>query len=329
MVRHQSFRGVHPILPTPFAADGAVDVESMSRLVEYQVDLGVHGVAVLGFMGEAHKLSNAERRAVIRACVEGAAGRVPVWVGIRSLGTAGCIEQVQEAEHDGASAVFVAPVPPQNEASIERHFREVAESTCLPLAIHDYPESFGMTIPVGVVARLVASGHVPYIKAEDPPVIAKQRALLAATNGHIGIFGGLGGQWVFEELDAGAVGVMTGFAFPDVLLQVYDLMQAGEREAAGRVFDRVLPLVRYEFQPGIGVALRKHVYQRRGIIATAVVRHPSSPVDAGILADFEAVADRVGLSLDHAGWVSPPEHDGAAAETAERRTAHRLQSTVA
>ncbi len=304
MVRHDSFRGVHPILPTPFSADGAVDAESMRRLVDYQVNAGVHGVAVLGFMGEAHKLSNAERRSVLRASVEGAAGRVPVWVGIRALGTAGCIEQVQEAERDGASAVFVAPVPPQSEASLERHFREVAESTSLPLAIHDYPESFGMTIPVGVVARLAASGHVPYIKAEDPPVIPRQRALLAATEGRIGIFGGLGGQWVFEELDAGAVGVMTGFAFPEILLEIYDLMQAGDREAAGRVFDRMLPLARFEFQPGIGVALRKHVYHRRGIIATEVVRHPSTPVDASILADFGAVAARVGLSLDQAGWVA-------------------------
>jgi 4-hydroxy-tetrahydrodipicolinate synthase len=304
MVRHKGFRGVHPILPTPFTADGAVDADSMSRLVAYEVTAGVHGVAVLGFMGEAHKLSNAERRAVLRASVEGAAGRVPVWVGIRGLGTAGCIEQVQEAENDGASAVFVAPVPPQNEASLERHFREVAESTSLPLAIHDFPESFGLTIPVGVIARLAASGHVPYIKAEDPPVISKQRALLAATDGRIGIFGGLGGQWVFEELDAGAVGVMTGFAFSEVLIEVYDLMQAGDREAAGRVFDRMLPLARFEFQPGIGVALRKHVYHRRGIIATSVVRHPTTPVDASVLADFEAVAARVGLSIDQPGWVS-------------------------
>jgi 4-hydroxy-tetrahydrodipicolinate synthase len=306
MARHEGFRGVHPILPTPFAADGAVDVESMGRLVDYQITTGIDGVAVLGFMGEAHKLSNAERRAVLRASVEAAAGRVPVWVGIRGLGTAGCIEQVQEAEVDGASAVFVAPVPPQSEVSLERHFREVASSTSLPMAIHDYPESFGITISVGVVARLAASGHVPYIKAEDPPVIPKQRAILAATEGRIGVFGGLGGQWVFEELDAGAVGVMTGFAFPEVLVEIYTLMQAGDRVAASRVFDRMLPLARFEFQPGIGVALRKHVYQRRGIIATELVRHPTTPVDEAVLADFQAVAERVGLSLDRAGWIDPP-----------------------
>lgn len=306
MVRHEGFRGVHPILPTPFRADGAVDVESMGRLVDYQVRTGVHGVAVLGFMGEAHKLSNAERRAVLRASVEASAGRVPVWVGIRGLGTASCIEQAQEAEADGADAVFVAPVPPQTDAALERHFREVAESTTLPMAIHDYPESFGIAIPVAVVARLAASGHVPYIKAEDPPVIQKQRSILAATDGKIGVFGGLGGQWVFEELDAGAVGVMTGFAFPEVLIEIYTLMEAGNRIAAGKVFDRMLPLARFEFQPGIGVALRKHVYQRRGIIATDVVRHPATPIDENVLADFQAVAERVGLSLTHAGWSDPP-----------------------
>jgi 4-hydroxy-tetrahydrodipicolinate synthase len=281
--------------------------------------MGVHGVAVLGFMGEAHKLSNAERRTVLRASVEAAAGRVPVWVGIRGLGTAGCIEQVQEAEADGASAVFVAPVPPQSEMALERHFREVAESTSLPMAIHDFPESFGITISVDMVARLVASGHVPYIKAEDPPVITKQRRLLAATGGNIGIFGGLGGQWAFEELDAGAVGVMTGFAFPEVLLEIYDLMQAGDRVAAGGVFDRMLPLARFEFQPGIGVALRKHVYHRRGIIASDLVRQPTTPIDASVLADFAAVARRVGLSLDEAGWAGRPARrsEPAGFDTAE------------
>lgn len=295
------FRGIHPILPTPFAADGGVDLESMGRLVEYQIGAGVHGVAVLGFMGEAHKLSNAERRAVLRASVEAAAGRIPVWVGIRALGTAGCIEQAQEAEADGASAVFVAPVAPASEAALERHYREVAASTSLPLAIHDYPESFGIEIPVPVIARLAASGHAPYIKAETPPVIARMRALLSATEGRIGVFGGLGGQWVFEELDAGAVGIMTGFAFPEVLVEIYRLMQAGDRAGAARLFDRTLPLARFEFQPGIGIALRKHIYRRRGVIATDLVRPPTVPVDAATLADLESVAERVGLPLHRVG----------------------------
>ena len=126
MTTDKAFRGVHPILPTLFTTDGAVDAESMARLVDDQVAAGVDGVAVLGFMGEALKFSSAERRQVLAASVEAAAGRIPVWVGIRSLGTAGCIEQVQEAEAGGASAVFVAPVAPQSDAALERHFREIA-----------------------------------------------------------------------------------------------------------------------------------------------------------------------------------------------------------
>jgi 4-hydroxy-tetrahydrodipicolinate synthase len=306
MSHHDTFWGVHPIVPTPFLADGQVDLDSVRRLVDAMADTGVQGIAVLGFMGESHKLMGSERRAVLTAAVEQAAGRLPIWVGVRGLGTAGCIEQVQEAEACGASAVFVAPIAPQSDAALERHFRSVAAATALPMALHDYPESFGITLSVDLIARLARDGVAPYVKAEDPPVIAKQRRVLAATDGRVGIFGGLGGMWVYEELEAGAAGVMTGLAFPEVLVEIVARFAAGDRDGAARVFDRVLPLIRYEFQPGIGVALRKHVFRRRGVFTTEHVRPPAPPVDADTLRGFEAVVERCGLRIDAPGWVDAP-----------------------
>lgn len=306
MPHHDGLWGVHPILPTPFRDDGRVDLDGVRGLVDAMLAAGVQGVAVLGFMGEAHKLTAAERHAVLSAAVAQAAGRLPVWVGVRALGTAGCIEQAQEAEACGASAVFVAPIAPQSDAALERHFRAVAESVSLPMALHDYPASFGITLGAELIGRLARDGVAPYLKAEDPPVIAKQRRVLAAAQGRIGVFGGLGGAWAYEELEAGAAGVMTGFAFPEVLVEIVARFAAGDREGAAAVFDRALPLIRAEFQPGIGVALRKHVVRRRGIIASEHVRAPAPNVDAATLADLEAVAERCGLRLDTPGWVDPP-----------------------
>jgi 4-hydroxy-tetrahydrodipicolinate synthase len=295
------FQGVHPIVPTPFHDDGSLDLESVDRLVDHLVAAGVDGVAILGFMGESHKLTGAERRSVIDRAVARANGRIVVWVGVRAFGTAGTIEQVQEAEAHGADAVFVAPIAPGTPAVLDRHYREVAAATTLPVAIHDYPSEFGIVIPADLIARLAKDGITPYLKAEDPPVLVKQRRVLEGAPGMIGIFGGLGGQWVYEELENGAAGVMTGLAFPEVLVEIYRAHAAGDKERAASVFDRVLPLIRYEFQPGIGVALRKHVFVRRGVFTTATVRAPHPVVDDATLREFEAVALRCGLDVDRAG----------------------------
>jgi 4-hydroxy-tetrahydrodipicolinate synthase len=303
MSQHPTYTGVHPIVPTPFLDGGELDLASVERLVEHQVAAGVQGIAILGFMGEAHKLRGAERRSVIETAVAAAAGRIVVWVGIRAFGTAGAIEQVQEAEAFGANAVFVAPIAPGAPAVIERHYRDVAAATALPVAIHDYPSEFGITIPADLIARLANDGVTPYLKAEDPPVLVKQRRILEQAPGRIGVFGGLGGQWVYEELVNGAAGVMTGLAFPEVLVDIVTRYQAGDVEGAAAVFDRVLPLIRYEFQPGIGVALRKHVFERRGVFSTTTVRPPSPPVDAATIEEFEAVARRVGLDVAVPGSV--------------------------
>jgi 4-hydroxy-tetrahydrodipicolinate synthase len=299
------FRGVHPIVPTPFFDDGSLDLESVDRLVDHQVAAGVDGVAILGFMGESHKLTTAERRAVVERAVARAARKIIVWVGIRAFGTAGTIEQVQEAEALGADAVFVAPIAPGTPIVLERHYREVAAATKLPIAIHDYPSEFGITIPAELIARLAQDGVTPYLKAEDPPVLMKQRRVLAGAPEKIGIFGGLGGQWVYEEMANGAAGVMTGLAFPEVLVDIVRRFVSGDEAGAAAVFDKVLPLIRYEFQPGIGVALRKHVFVRRGVFSTAFVRPPSPAVDDATLREFEAVARRCGVDIDLPGAPQP------------------------
>lgn len=293
-----SFRGVHPILPTPFLEDGALDLESLRRLIDFQLAVGVQGVAILGFLGEAHKLSEEERKRVARTVVEQAGGKIPVSVGVRALGTAGAVEQAQAAEELGARSVFVAPIAPQNDAALYAHYRTIAEAISIPVVIHDFPQSFGITLSAELIGSLARDGHTPYIKLEEAPVLTKVTRAIQAANGKLGVFGGLGGEYFLEELERGSVGIMTGFAFPEVLLRIYEQFANGDREGAAATFDKYMPLIRYEFQPNIGLAYRKHIYWKRGVFATPLIRPPGAGLDEYTQGELERIVARVGLDLD-------------------------------
>ncbi|KAF7598913.1 MAG: dihydrodipicolinate synthase family protein [Candidatus Dactylopiibacterium carminicum] len=294
-------QGVFTICPTPFAADGALDLASIASLVDFQIEAGVSGLAILGFLGESHKLSQEERSQVIRAFIARAGGRVPVWVGVRALGIAGAIEQAREAEALGAEAVFVAPLDTTSDAVQFDYYPAVAEAIGIPVVIHDFPDSFGTELSADLVARLGREGGVGMIKMEEPPVGQKITRILDLAEGSMRVFGGLGGVYFLEELQRGAVGTMTGFAFPEILVRIHQHHAAGDLAAAAATFDRYCPLIRYEFQPKIGLALRKAIYMRRGVIACDAIRSPGMRIDPITLRELEATVARVGLSLAHRG----------------------------
>jgi 4-hydroxy-tetrahydrodipicolinate synthase len=289
--------GVYTICPTPFTDAGALDLASIATLVQFQIDAGVAGLAVLGFLGEAHKLSAQERHDVITGFITASAGRLPVWVGVRALGIAGAIEQAVEAQALGAAAVFVAPLDNASDAVLFDYYRLVAEAVQIPVVIHDFPDSFGTEIKAELVARLAREGGVHMIKMEEPPVGQKITRIRELAGDGMRIFGGLGGVYFLEELQRGAVGTMTGFAFPEILVRIHALYAAGDEAGAAAVFDRYCPLIRYEFQPKIGLALRKHIYKLRGAIASSAIRAPGMRLDAISEREIEAIVGRVGLSL--------------------------------
>ncbi len=294
-------KGVYPILPTPFNASGALDLESLERLIDFQIEVGVSGVAILGFLGEAHKLAETERDQVVSTVVGRAAGSLDIWVGVRALGTMGAVEQAQRAAGMGAGAVFVAPIGVQDDAVLLEHYRTVSEAVEIPVIIHDFPASFGTTLSPGLIARLGKEGICKYIKLEDPPVGPKLTRIRELSGDKIAVFGGLGGVYFLEELERGAVGIMTGFAFPEVLVRIFRLFDSGLAEESARVFDHYAPLLRYEFQPKIGLAFRKFIFQRRGIFSTAFVRSPGMTLDAYTQEELARAIHRVGLRLDAAG----------------------------
>lgn len=293
-----ALHGVNPIVPTPFNETGEVDVTSLRRLTDFQVEAGAHGIAILGFLGEAHKLSGQERRLVVETVVDQTAARFPVWVGVRALGTAGAIEQAREAEELGAGAVFVAPIAPQNDMALYAYYRAVAEAISIPVILHDFPQSFGISLSAELIGKLAKEGHAPYIKLEESPPLPKVSRVLETSDGRIGVFGGLGGMFFLEELERGALGIMTGFAFPEVLVRIYESFKSGDHAAAAATFDHYMPLIRYEFQPNVGLAFRKHVYWRRGVFDSAYIRPPGATLDDYTRDELERLIARVGLGFE-------------------------------
>jgi 4-hydroxy-tetrahydrodipicolinate synthase len=290
--------GVYNITPTPFADDGSLDIDSLKRLTVFTRDKGVHGMTILGVLGEADKLTESERDRVIATTIEAAGPDFPICVGTTHAGTDGCIAYSQRAQELGAGAVMVAPprMARPNDGALERHYRAVADAVEIPIVVQDFPPSVGgLLMSVDVIARIgAASPKLRYLKLEDEPSPMKVSQVRAA-NPDIVVFGGLGGMMFLEELRHGAHGTMTGFGYPEILVDIYTRYTAGDIDGATGVFYKYLPLIRFENQPRINLAIRKHIYHRRGAIATPRARAPFAPVDAETLADLDDILRRLDL----------------------------------
>jgi 4-hydroxy-tetrahydrodipicolinate synthase len=290
--------GVLPITLTPFTDDGAVDEASIDTLVEDYLAAGAHGLTILGIMGEAARLLDDEREAVLRRYLGAVTGRVPVVAGVSARATRMAIEYARRAEDAGAAAVMLAP--PDNTKNLDlvfTHFRMVAEAVSVPVVVQDEPVNTGVTMPAPFLIRLLNEIEgCRYLKLEETPTLPKISAVRGGVTTPVGVFGGLGGLYLYEELLRGADGIMTGFGFPQVLVRTYELFAAGEREAAQEHFFRYLPLIRYEAQLGVGgVTIRKQVFARRGVIRSPHARFPAPPVDELTLAELDDLIAALGL----------------------------------
>jgi 4-hydroxy-tetrahydrodipicolinate synthase len=295
-----SLRGVCTIALTPFTEDGNLDEEGIGSISELYVTSGVHGITILGIMGEAHKLSDVERLAVTERYVSVVGGRVPVVVGCSAVATKVVVERALAAEEAGAAAIMVAP--PNNQRSLElvfEHYRRVAEAVSVPVVVQDEPVNTGVVMPAPFIARLVDEIEgCRYVKLEEAPTTIKITSLLKSVGTEVGVFGGLGGMYFYEELRRGAVGIMTGFAYPHVLVETYRLFVGGERRKAQEFFFRYLPLIRFEAQLGVGgVGIRKEIFKARGMIASSHVRFPAPTLDEETLRELEDLVEVLGLTV--------------------------------
>lgn len=275
--------GVYSVLPTPFDARGDVDEGSLRRVIDLFVSAGVNGVTALGVTGEVARLEDAERRRVLEVVVEHVNGRIGVVAGTTADGTRTCINYSRYAREIGATAVMVSPprMPKLNSEAVVRHYMALGEAVDIEIVVQDYPPISGYAMEPALLARIARQlPRARTIKLEDPPTPYKtSRILEAAGDIEVRIFGGLGGVFLLEELMAGATGAMTGFAFPEVLVEVVRLYRAGRIDEAADVFYRAVPLMRFEFQEGIGMTIRKEVLHRRGALAAPATRAPGAPLD--------------------------------------------------
>ena len=289
--------GVYTIAPTPFEEDGSLDTGSLSTLTDFLVDLGIDGITVLGVMGETSKLVEAERDQVIAGVVEAADGRIPICAGTSHTGTDGCVALSRRAEELGASSLMVAPpkLAKGTDEALLAHYLKVADAVSIPLVIQDHPTSSGVLMSIDFIATVAdRSPQCRFLKLEEEPSPRKASQVLAA-NPDVEIFGGLGGVMLLEELRHGCMGTMTGFAYPDILKDIHTKYMSGDIDGATETFYRYCPLIRFEGQPGIGLSIRKNVYQRRGAIKIARARQPYVPLDDETLADLNDLLTRLGL----------------------------------
>jgi 4-hydroxy-tetrahydrodipicolinate synthase len=279
--------GVYSVLPTAFTSTGDLDDASLRKVVDLFIDAGVNGVTVLGVTGEVARLDDTERRRVLEVVTRHVAGRIGVVAGTTAEGTRTCIGYSQHARDAGATAVMVSPprMPKLNSDAVLRHFTALAEAVDIEIVVQDYPPISGYAMEPWLLARIAQ--EIPAartIKLEDPPTPFKTSRILSEIEKiggieDVRIFGGLGGVFLLEELLAGATGAMTGFAFPEILVRLVGLFRSGRVQDAADVFYRAVPLMRFEFQEGIGMAIRKEVLHRRGALASPATRAPGAALD--------------------------------------------------
>jgi 4-hydroxy-tetrahydrodipicolinate synthase len=288
-----ALEGVFSVLPTPFYPDGSLDLASLRRVVDLYVGAGVNGLTALGVTSEVARLTESERGAVLDTVLAQVNGRVPVVAGTSAEGLQVCIEYSRNAKAAGASAVMVSPprMPKLNSDAVVKGYAALAEAMDLEIVIQDYPPVSGYAMEPALLAR-IAREVVPAktIKLEDPPTPFKTARILEHAQGmKLNILGGLGGVFLLEELMAGAAGVMTGFAYPEILVEVVKAYRAGDLAHAAKVFYGNVALMRFEFQEGIGMSIRKEMLRRRGAFESNTIRRPGALLDAGTLKALDQI----------------------------------------
>lgn len=292
-------KGVYAIAATPFHPDGRLDTVSVDRLTDFYLGCGVTGLTILGIMGEAPKLEPEESLAITRQVVKRAG--VPVIVGVSAPGFAAMRSLARAAMDLGAAGVMIAPPPSlRTDDQIVGYYAQAVEAIGedIPFVIQDYPLTLTVVMTPGVIQKIVNNhSSCVMLKHEDWPGLEKISRLRAAQKAgdmrDISILCGNGGLFLDFEMERGADGAMTGYAFPDMLVDVVNLQQAGKRDAAHDLFDAHLPLVRYEQQQGVGLAVRKYVLQKRGAIASDAQRKPAGGISEKAKAEIDYLLSRV------------------------------------
>lgn len=298
-----SANGVYAIAPTPFHPDGRIDIASTDRMTDFYLEAGCSGITVLGIMGEAPKLDAQEALDVASRVIR-RAGKANVIVGVSAPGFAAMRSLARSVMDAGAAGVMIAPPPSlRTDEQIVTYYAQAVEAigTDIPFVIQDYPLTLSVVMTPAVIRRIVMDNpSCVMLKHEDWPGLEKistlRRFQAEGSLRPISILCGNGGLFLDFEMERGADGAMTGYAFPDMLVDVVRLSKAGKRDPAHDLFDAHLPLIRYEQQQGIGLAVRKYVMMRRGILDSDAQRKPGASLSTTAKAEIEYLLSRIARS---------------------------------
>lgn len=309
----ETAKGVYVIAATPFTETGAVDLDSVDSLTDFYIGQGVHGMTVLGVMGEAPKLTDSEQTELMQHYIRRVDGRVPVLVGVSNPGIDNLASLAKASMDAGAAGVMIAGIGGlKTDEQILGYFDKVMGKLDdeTPVCLQDYPPTTTVYFSNGVINKLIADHpRIRMFKHEDCPGHRKLTALRNAPEAEgvrrVSILTGNGGLYVPQELRRGADGIMTGFAFIGALVKVYEMFTSGQADAAEDLFDLYLPLIRHEQQFGFGLALRKETLRRFGALSCPLARAPGPAVDREDIKELEALFARLRTKLEHAGEPVP------------------------
>ena len=305
----ESAKGVYIIAATPFADNGALDLDSTDRMTDYYMRVGCDGMTILGVMGEAPKLSPEESVQFADRVLRRVGGRIPVIVGVSAPGMTVMKSLTDKVMQMGAAGVMVAPnAGLKTDEAIEAYYAAVVRTlgADVPIVLQDYPALTGVNMSIGCVNRLLkAHESIKVLKHEDIPghrKLSKVRAAEASgeRKRRVSILVGNTALYL-PQLRRGADGANTGFAYPEMLVEVCRRFFAGDAEGAEDLYDAYLPVVRHEQQPGIGLAIRKEILRRRGVIASAHVRAPGAMMDADDHKELDGLIARLERRLSERG----------------------------
>ena len=296
MTKASPLTGIFPVAPTPFKANGDIDLAGKRRVMDCMVDQGVDGICILANYSEQFAVTDAERDQLVDASVEQVAGRVPVIVTCSHYATAIAAERGRKAAAAGASMLMLMPPYHGNglradENLMVDHFARIADAAQLPIMVQDAPLS-GVPLSVPFLVRLAKEVPlVRYFKVEVPQAAAKLRTLIAAGGDAIeGPWDGEEAITLMADLDAGATGTMTSALLPDLIKPIVTAHLAGDRKTAAALYAKCLPLINYENRQ-CGLRAAKTVMMEGGVIESDHVRHPFEPLHPATKAGLIEIAE--------------------------------------
>jgi 4-hydroxy-tetrahydrodipicolinate synthase len=277
------FEGIFPVLAMPFDEKGWFDEESMRRLVEFQIRSGVHGVVIFGLASEVYKLTDDERKTILRVVVDQVRGRIPIIAGAEHTGTEAAVQRSKTMEDLGANGLMLTPpslIKPDADGIFD-YYKAVSDGVRIPIMIQDAPTWTGVTLPPPLLVHLIKEIEwVQYVKVEAPPTGLKMSRIIESGGHSVSVFGGYGGMYFMEELRRGMCGSLPGCAFPEVFIRMYNLFKKGQGDEAERLFQKYLPLLVFQLASlDVLVEIQKIILQKGGIFGSTYVRKPAIPID--------------------------------------------------